>query len=443
MKLSIPEENIKLYETGFDETDFLNRKPFADKLSELIDKFETPFVVALDGPWGSGKSFFLKRWVGHHQVKAQDTVVVYLDAFALDYLDEPMVTLISEISARFEEKLPKSKEIWQKGKKIAAKLLPSLVRIAASVATGGALDLVTGSIRAGLETATAEIDSAATKLWEREHSRREAVTEFRKLLESLTKGVNDLPVKKIVVVIDELDRCRPDYALSMLEIIKHFFDVNNVHFILGINLAELENMARARYGQGLDAQNYIAKFVKFNVQMPAIAPNKNDLAWEHFFDKTAQAMGLRGKLLTEIKFQLKMLRSEMITLRTIQRLLTSAAVLPNFMSLQPDSYDTFLLCSLFLFDFFRSKRTSSKHITFDDMQQVLNLKYKDGAKSSDDIHKNIIYIILAHILGAYETSKIPDTVKNPIIDGLSYDAKRSVPALVDDYILFATAIMKS
>ena len=54
MKLSIPEEDIVLYETGFDETDFLNRKPFADKLSELIDKFETPFVVALDGPWGSG-----------------------------------------------------------------------------------------------------------------------------------------------------------------------------------------------------------------------------------------------------------------------------------------------------------------------------------------------------------------------------------------------------
>ena len=452
MKLSIPEDDITLYETGFDETDFLNRKPFADKLSELIDKFETPFVVALDGPWGSGKSFFLKRWVGHHQVKAQDTVVVYLDAFALDYLDEPLVALVSEISARFEKQLPKSAKIWQSGKKIAAKLLPSVIRVAAAVATSGASELMARPFQVAVEKAAKEIDSA--KLWEREHSRREAVTDFREFLESLTKGVDDLPVKKddlpakkIVVVIDELDRCRPDYALSMLEIIKHFFDVNNVHFILGVNLAELENMARARYGQGLDARNYIGKFVKINVQMPEVAPNeKKDLAWEHFFDKTAAEMGLNSSLLQEIKFQLKMLRSETITLRTIQRLLTSAAVVPKFMSLTPSGYYKFLFCSLFLFNFFRSKKTSSKHITFDDMQQVLNLKYKDGAKSSDDLHKNIIYIILAHILEAQEISKIPDADKSSIIRALNeinYDGKHSVPALVDDYILFATATVKS
>lgn len=118
MKLSIPEEDIVLYETGFDETDFLNRKPFADKLSKLIDKFETPFVVALDGPWGSGKSFFLKRWVGHHQESHKDdTVVVYLDAFELDYLDEPMVALVSEISARFEIQSSSYKKFWGNGKK--------------------------------------------------------------------------------------------------------------------------------------------------------------------------------------------------------------------------------------------------------------------------------------------------------------------------------------
>ncbi len=410
MKLSIPEENIKLYETGFDETDFLDRKPFADKLSELIDKFETPFVVALDGPWGSGKSFFLKRWVGHHQVKAQDTVVVYLDAFALDYLDEPLVALVSEISARFEKQLPKSAKIWQSGKKIAAKLLPSVIRVAAAVATSGASELMARPFQVAVEKAAKEIDSA--KLWEREHSRREAVTDFREFLESLTKGVDDLPAKKIVVVIDELDRCRPDYALSMLEIIKHFFDVSNVHFILGVNLAELENMARARYGEKLDARNYIGKFVKVNIRLPEFSQNTNVIAWEPFFDETAQAMGLKGAVLAEIKFQLKMLRSEIVTLRTIQRLLTSAALLPNFNELRFDSaYYKVLYCSLFLFNFFGVKKSSSNQITFDQIQLLFDLTYKDVVSDSKDVYRNNIYGFLAYALDANEFSNISDDDK--------------------------------
>ena len=441
MKLAIAEEEIVLYETGFDATDFLNRKPFADKLSELIDKFETPFVVALDGPWGSGKSFFLKRWVGHHQESHKDdTVVVYLDAFELDYLDEPMVALVSEISARFEEKLPKSQKIWQKGKAIAAKLLPSVIRVAAAVATSGASELMARPFQVGLETAAEEIDST-TKLWEREHSRREAVTDFRKFLESLTKGVDDLPAKKIVVVIDELDRCRPDYALSMLEIIKHFFDVNNVHFILGINLAELENMARARYGEKLDARNYIGKFVKFNIRLPEFSQNNTVIAWEPFFDETARAMGLEGEVLAEIRFQLKTLRFEIITLRTIQRLLTTAALLPNFNKLRFQSaYYKMLYCSLFLFSFFRGKLSSSNQITFGEMQQMFDLTYKDVVSNSEEGHRNRIYVVLACALDANEFSKISDDDKNTIDAALNHHGKPNVPAIMRDYILFATAI---
>jgi hypothetical protein len=440
MKLSIPEEEIELYETGFDKTDFLDRKPFADKLSGLIDKFETPFVVALDGPWGSGKSFFLKRWVGHHQASFQDTVVVYLDAFELDYLDEPMVALVSEISARFELQLPKSQKIWQAGKKIAAKLLPSMARIAANIATAGISDLLAPAFEKGVEAAVTEIDSAATKLWEREHSRREAVTEFRKFLESLTKGVDDLPAKKIVVVIDELDRCRPDYALSMLEIIKHFFDVNNVHFILGVNLAELENMARARYGEKLDARNYIGKFIKVNLQIPETRPdNKIDFGWEVFFDQTAKRMGFDGSFKREIKAQLKMLRSETITLRTIQRLLTAAAVVPDLTTMNPDGHYRKLFCSLFLFNFLQGKNIASNQITLSDMQNIFNLKYIKDPVNENQRNLSHLYSVLAYTLNAPEFEKISDDDQRIIKNYFDINGKPDVAQLLRDYVLFATA----
>ena len=441
MKLSIPEEDIVLYETGFDETDFLNRKPFADKLSKLIDKFETPFVVALDGPWGSGKSFFLKRWVGHHQESHKDdTVVVYLDAFELDYLDEPMVALVSEISARFEIQSSSYKKFWGNGKKIAAKLLLPVARIATAIATAGTSELLAPAIENGVVAAVAEIDTAATKLWEREHSRREAVTEFRKFLESLTKGVDDLPAKKIVVVIDELDRCRPDYALSMLEIIKHFFDVNNVHFILGVNLAELENMARARYGEKLDARNYIGKFIKVKLEIPEGHPgNRIDFGWEVFFDETAKSMGFDGSIKREIKAQLKMLSSENITLRTIQRLLTAAAVVPDLTTMNPDGPYRKLFCSLFLFNFLQGKNITSNQIALSDMQDIFNLKYFKDPANENERNMSHLYSVLAYTLNAPEFAEISDEDQSAIKKYFNFNGKPDVTLLLRDYVLFATA----
>jgi hypothetical protein len=90
---------------------------------------------------------------------------------------------------------------------------------------------------------------------------------FRQALVDLTEPDSEgTPTQKLVIVVDELDRCRPDYALNLLEVIKHFFNVENVHFVLGVNLTELENSVRARYGAGVNASKYLQKF--YNVRMP-------------------------------------------------------------------------------------------------------------------------------------------------------------------------------
>jgi hypothetical protein len=73
--------------------------------------------------------------------------------------------------------------------------------------------------------------------------------------------------KPLVFIIDELDRCRPSFALELLERVKHFFAVPNVHFVLGAHLKQLENSVRVTYGSEIDAQLYLQKFISLHVEL--------------------------------------------------------------------------------------------------------------------------------------------------------------------------------
>ncbi len=62
------------------------------------------------------------------------------------------------------------------------------------------------------------------------------------------------------ILIDELDRCRPTYAVEMLETIKHIFDIQGVVFVLATDTAQLQHAIKVIYGEGFDAQNYLGRF---------------------------------------------------------------------------------------------------------------------------------------------------------------------------------------
>ena len=88
MKLFPPDPEIKLYETGFGDSDPFNRVETGKSLSSLVERIEDPLVIALDGGWGSGKTWFLKRWVGAHKLEnGGNATTVYFDAFAHDRRD--------------------------------------------------------------------------------------------------------------------------------------------------------------------------------------------------------------------------------------------------------------------------------------------------------------------------------------------------------------------
>ena len=323
MKLFPSDEAIELYTTKF-ENDILNREALATQLSELITKTDDPIVIALDGGWGTGKSYFLQRWVGHHN--EEDGITIYYDAFESDYLTEPLISIMSSIINRIEKYDSRTIEEW---KKICFKLCGSIVGLGLDLAIPGISKRVIDITNTATEALNKQQKASSDEFWNEQLSKQETVKEFKEKLSKITSNE-----KPIIIVIDELDRCRPDYALSILEIIKHFFNVPRMHFILGVNLHALENSVKARYGQGIDAENYLKKFINIKTAFPVNkATTSNNNLIEYAKDRLKK-MEVTNSLYENCVYLLPFVNvKNNVSYRDINKLCSLIAIMPNNMDL--------------------------------------------------------------------------------------------------------------
>lgn len=324
MKLFPTDDDLELYETGF-EDDFLGRKGLSEQLSELVEKIESPIVLALDDEWGNGKTYFLKRWVGAHTKENNGkATTVYFDAFEHDYLSDPLLSIVSVISDRLPEE---QRKIFAVAKSLVGNLARPAFFAALSAMTFGAkrqLDEM-GDVIA--DVLSAEAKAFATEFWRAEQARKDAVSEFRERLVAATDG--DAPA--LVIVIDELDRCRPDYALSILEIIKHFFSVPRVHFILGVNGVALESSVRARYGADLEAEKYLRKFINLSFSLPKSLGHDGQISVPgKYAHRLAKSMELPPNISASCVDLIRSIaKGRNVQLRDIDRILSKVAIVPH------------------------------------------------------------------------------------------------------------------
>lgn len=83
--------------------------------------------------------------------------------------------------------------------------------------------------------------------------------------------------QKLVIFIDELDRCRPSYALEMLERIKHYFDDDRIIFVVSVNKEQLTHTITTYYGEGFDSTGYLNKFFDIEAYLPTLSINNNEI----------------------------------------------------------------------------------------------------------------------------------------------------------------------
>ncbi len=333
MKLTITEPQIDIGIDGFDGHDFLGRKSAGEQLTRLVDRIEDPIVIAVDGGWGTGKSFFLKLWAGAHKNEfSGDARVIYFDAFEHDFLDDPLISLVGAIASAPAKTFP------QKAVKQLKKAVFPLARIglraAAALATAGATEIAGPALDVAMSKVGSAADDLAGDFWKREEGKIAAMKGFRSALEGLAAPAKKgSPLAKIVFIVDKLDRCRPDYALALLEIIKHFFVVPGIHFVLGANLHALESSVHARYGQGINAFEYLQKFIHLRMALPKDpASGGNGMPALTYFNKIAAGQGISTAAHECWAAHLRQLsKNRDISLRDVERILSYAALLPaNF-----------------------------------------------------------------------------------------------------------------
>lgn len=298
--------------------DLLDRREFADFLTkalvartELISAREGQrgWTVALDAAWGAGKSFFVKRWTD--DLRRQGYPVVLFDAWENDIGEEASVALMAEINEEMKQwigKLSKTENIENKARELVVdvgrKLRKSVMPVAKVVASGllkkaigvGLHEILDGSEGADADDSkerrslTSSADDVLDKVFEvsiEEHQRRKSdIFDFKKALVDLIDLIHEQAGAKypLFVFIDELDRCRPTYAISMLEEVKHIFGMDKVCFVVSTNMLQLRHSVCAVYGPGFDSEMYLKRFFDQSVALPVVISDSHISRLQYFFD---------------------------------------------------------------------------------------------------------------------------------------------------------------
>ena len=262
MKVFVNTE-VEITEDNPYENDLFDRKEFGDSLLNIIQSNkEVKLVFSIDSKWGDGKTTFVKMWKKH--IEKESIPCVYFDAFKHDFYNDPFLAISREIYKFYvDNNLKTSEESFQDAFK---KAFNFLFPIATDVAE---------SMLPISKAVTKPIENTISKKLKLKEDELDAL---KKIIENTSPNYyeklsskNEHPPQNeypFIIIIDELDRCRPSYTISLLEKIKHIFSTKNVVFVLMINKEQIENSIKHIYGKEIDANLYLQKFFHFNIALP-------------------------------------------------------------------------------------------------------------------------------------------------------------------------------
>lgn len=254
MNVSIMPKNIQNYDQIF-EDDKLNIKQLVIDFAHLIEqdtyvKNEVSKVYSISAEFGIGKTFFCEKL---YQVLQTDKIkVAKLNIWELDFYDNPLLPLLAKLN-----------ELYQcKGKSLPSKIIETIGSF-----TGKSLrSFCELEARGILGSETVDVIKekfSSNSIYDDFQLHQDSLKELKKALIKWAKK-NKTP---IVIIIDELDRCRPDYAVKTLEVLKHFFNISGFVFILAVDEKQLENSVKNLYG-AINFDGYKRKFISNTFSLP-------------------------------------------------------------------------------------------------------------------------------------------------------------------------------
>lgn len=269
--------------------DILNRENFIIELIDILEVLssnKTGCCFAIDGTWGSGKTFVLDMLKYHiKNIQSEETntdkyFLFHYNCWKYDYYEEPSIAIISSIKDSIDEEFKtftketdsKIKASWEVAKenigKIAGKFIENYIGI-------NVVEIYN------------DVQKEAEKSKEKQNKYNsmfaftETLKETRKLLREIAQQ------KTIVLIVDELDRCIPSYSIKVLERLHHIFDgIDNTIVIIAIDSEQLEHSIKKIYGEDVNINRYLKKFISFKKHLSLGELHQNALSkYESYFSK--------------------------------------------------------------------------------------------------------------------------------------------------------------
>lgn len=240
--------------------DLLGIQPFTEYMENQILHGFGNSHVGLNGAWGVGKTHFLKNLQFNFEKNAH--IVIYIDAWKSDFASEPLVAIVSEISNHPAI----AQNLQLDGLRKNIRSITNKIRLFG-------LNLVVSRLSHGNFNAedvssffsTSNIFKDSLTTFENE---KRLIAELQVFLASIVNQISLNNERKIIILIDELDRCNPVFAVQLLERIKHVLDVPDLKIIAAFDQTQLEATIKKYYGNDFDSQTYLEKFFPYIQKMP-------------------------------------------------------------------------------------------------------------------------------------------------------------------------------
>ena len=229
--------------------DLLSRQTIAKRLTGLVATQGPPLSISLHGQWGTGKTFMLKRW--QKDLENQGFKAMYFNAWEDDFCDDPLLAILGQMAEHFKED-----KLNTLVKHVFKTAVPLLKKNALSV-----LHSKTGI--------TFEVEEDGRDILDEYLDQRRTKNELKNNLTRMAQEVSDETSHPLVFIVDELDRCRPTFAIELLERVKHIFDVPRLVFVFGLNRDELSKSLQSVYGE-IDSDIYLRRFFDFEFNLSEI-----------------------------------------------------------------------------------------------------------------------------------------------------------------------------
>ncbi|KAF0187572.1 MAG: KAP P-loop domain-containing [Desulfobulbaceae bacterium] len=302
--------------------DTLSRKENIDNMSLLLRNISTPIVLSVNAPWGQGKTTFLEML--HADLMNNHCNSIYFSAWETDFASDPLLAFLGEMSQGLNTLIngdDKKNEAWEKAKKAGVHILKKGIPALIKIGTAGIID-----VDKSLEDEASKLMEGISKDIITEYSRnKDEIIRFKDSIAKLLCN-EDGTKTKLFIIIDELDRCRPTYAIEFLERIKHLLDIEGLVFVLALDKQQLSHSVKGIYGADFDALGYLRRFIDIEYSLPECDIGKfidqlyQTFGFDDFFERRTKYPALRYEV-EHLKNVFKMFASALkLSLREMEQI---------------------------------------------------------------------------------------------------------------------------